>query len=49
MINSTTGEIKTNATLDRETSSQFILTVRAQDSEYILVLCITMSVNDPEI
>ena len=31
-INSTTGEIKTNATLDRETSSQFILTVRAQDN-----------------
>jgi hypothetical protein len=34
VINSTTGEIQANATLDRETSSQFILTVRAQDSKY---------------
>jgi hypothetical protein len=32
-INSTTGEIMTNATLDREAKSQFILTVRAQDSK----------------
>ncbi|XP_028399940.1 protocadherin Fat 4-like isoform X2 [Dendronephthya gigantea] len=31
-INSTTGEITTNSTLDRETESQFILTVRAQDN-----------------
>jgi hypothetical protein len=35
-INSTTGEIMTNATLDREAKSQFILTVRAQDSKWIV-------------
>ena len=33
-INSTTGEITTNASLDRETKSQYILTVRAEDSKY---------------
>ena len=45
-INTTSGEIKTATPLDREVKDQFILTVRAQDSEYIYYFFIGWWIKD---